>query len=168
MELPTRQVDRQDWNQLEESTLQRHLQESLVHGWCSQPWDCLGSQGGEEGEEGEEGQRLKKENQQPRLTAKPEENPAALGLLEAKRNRKHAAGPSAAKRSSQVRMENCPLGLATRRSRVTVTPEVTTERWGRKPGGCKRPRGKVIESRDSARLSRILLQRGAKEREGSQ
>lgn len=69
MEMPTRQVDRQDWNQLEESTLQRHLQESPMHGWCSQSWDCLGSQGGEEGEEGEEGQRLKKENQQPRLTA---------------------------------------------------------------------------------------------------
>lgn len=93
---------------------------------------------------------------------KQEENPAALGLLEAKRKRKHAAGPSAAKRSSQVRTENCPLGLATRRSRVTVTPAVTTERWGRKPGGYKRPRGKVIESRGSPTALSNFAAKGSK------
>lgn len=143
--MPMWQVERRDWNELEKSTLASPL-------WGAGAWlvfPVVGLPGLMRGRGGggrRRGSEIEVEEPPARADSehpvKQEEPPAALGLLEAKRNRKHPAGSNAAKRSSQVKRENCPLGLATQRSRVTLTPADTTELGGgggaRKPGGPKR------------------------------
>lgn len=175
MEMPMRQVESRDWNELEKSTPESPL--PGVGAWLVVPVVGLpglmrGHGGGGRGRGSEievEEPPAGADSEQP---VKQEEPPAALGLLEAKRNRKPAAGSRAAKRSSQVRREHCPLGLATWRSWVTLTPADTTELEGGGGRGnlvgIRGHRGEVIENSNSGGLSRMLLQRGAKRDAGGQ
>lgn len=86
-----------------------------MHSRCLEPWELLGIPRGWgwgwKKKRGEEEPAPQADSWRP----EKEENPGA------KRNRKHTAGSNAAKRSSAVRMENCPLGVAARRPWVTLT-----------------------------------------------
>lgn len=93
-------------------------------------WDHKGVRGGGRRGSGiEEEPSAQADLEQP---GKQEENPAALGLLEAKRNRKHAAGSNAAKGSGQVRTEDgeLPTGF----SNVEVTGHLDTSGYNRVVG----------------------------------
>lgn len=104
MEMPLWQVERRDWNELEKSTLASPLRGAgawLVFPVVGLPGLTRGRGGGGR----RRGSEIEAEEPPARADSehpvKQEEPPAALGLLEAKRNRKHTAGSNAVKRSSQ-------------------------------------------------------------------